>query len=829
MTPPCYHCGLPCSDTDLVVGEKHFCCLGCQTVYEILNENDLCQYYDLNERPGITPGERVTSDRFAYLDDEQVLGRLLDFNEGGTARVTLHVPTMHCSSCIWLLENLPRLEPGVREARVNFMRKEVAVRYDAGETRLRKVVERMAAIGYEPAISLEDLENRERGRGNRSLYLKIGVAGFAFGNIMLLSFPEYLDVGGSLTDGFRRFFGYVNILLALPVLFYSASDYLVSAWKSLRHRAINIDVPLSLGILSFFGRSVFDIVAGHGAGYMDSFAGLIFLLLVGKLFQQKTYDTLSFERDYKSFFPIAVTRKGRDGEEQIPLARLEVGNRLLIRHRELIPADAVLIAGNATIDYSFVTGEAEPLRKRSGDTLYAGGRQLGAAIEVEVVKAVSQSYLTQLWNNDVFQKGRESRIETFTTMVSKYFTLGIISIATAAALFWLPVSLHLAANAFTAVLIIACPCALALSTPFTLGSIQRILGRFGFYLKNTGVIEHMARISAIVFDKTGTLTRSRSVSVDFLGVDDQPLSDCERRLVKSLVRHSTHPLSFSVYHHLDGAELAEATDFREDVGMGVSGLVEGRSVRVGSRQFAGAPGGADEGGGASRVYLAIEGRYRGQFRIAHDYREGLSAIFAHLAPRYDLALLSGDNDRERPRLERLFGTGGDMRFQQSPQDKLDYVEALQRDGHTVLMVGDGLNDAGALRRSDVGISVAEDLNAFAPACDAILEAGQFAKLSRFLRFARTGMRIIYVNFGISLMYNVVGLGFAVTGMLSPLICAVLMPLSSITVITIATGAAHLTARRLRLGEGHRSLSERPGRLMAIPGQKRAAAVLEEGA
>ncbi|HQV31128.1 MAG TPA: heavy metal translocating P-type ATPase metal-binding domain-containing protein [Calditrichia bacterium] len=785
----CHHCGLPCSTDTVVYQDKHFCCKGCQTVFELLSENDLCEYYQLNDTPGLTLNKREVTRQFDYLDDPEVRGKLLDYHEGEDARVTFYIPDMHCSSCIWLLEQLQRLNGAIRQSRVDFLRKQLALRFNSRETSLRQVVELLTSIGYEPRIALDDLEERPRNSTQRSLYIKIAVAGFAFGNIMLLSFPEYLAVTTPLHQQFREFFGFLNILLALPVLFYSASGYLKSAWQGLRHRTVNIDVPLSMGILTFFFRSLYDILSGTGAGYMDSFAGLVFLLLVGKLFQQKTFDTLSFERDYKSFFPVAITVKKEGREQQIPLSRLTVGDRILIRHRELIPADAVLIQGEGAIDYSFVTGEADPVSKSSGDTLFAGGRQTGGLIEVEVVKEVSQSYLTQLWNNEAFQKS-SGQLTGFANAVSRYFTAGILTVAIAALLFWMPVSLALAINAFTAVLIIACPCALALSTPFTLGSTLRIFSRLGFYLKNTDVVETLARSTHLVFDKTGTLTRSGKMSVSFEG--DLPLNADELGGVHSLVSQSIHPLSLAIYQHTGEAPKRKVEDFREVTGQGIEGTVNGRRWRLGSAQFVGCPA-PDENRG-SLVFISIDGQMRGLFRIRYAYREGMSGVITSLKRYFRLALLSGDNNREEGNLAPVFGEDATLAFQQSPADKLAFVEKLQGQGASVVMIGDGLNDAGALRKSDVGISISEDLNSFSPACDGILEASRFALLPQILAFSKASMRVVYLNFAVSLVYNVVGLSFAVQGTLSPLICAILMPLSSITAIVISTVATHLLGR-----------------------------------
>lgn len=793
----CYHCGLPCPGEDIAIADKCFCCQGCRMVYEILRASDLCQYYRLGEKPGVAPKEFNAAARFAYLDDEGVRTQLLEFRDGKTAKVTFRIPEIHCSSCIWLLEKLYQINPAILSSRVDFLRKEVFITYAEDKISLRQVVELLASLGYEPQISLADIHARAKKDSHRSLYLKIGLAGFAFGNIMLLSFPEYLS-GGRLEPQFKTFFGYLNILLALPVLLYSSSDYFKSALAGLRHRTINIDLPIALGITALFGRSLYEILHAGEAGYIDSFAALVFLLLLGKLFQKKTYDRLSFERDYKSYFPVSITRKNGEMEENIPLSQLKTGDRILVRNQEIIPADAVLINGRGWIDYSFVTGEAEPVEKHSGDLLYAGGRQVGSAIEAEAVKAVSQSYLTQLWNHEAFIKHGQGRMAGLVNAAGKYFTLTVIAIALAAGLYWLPHNLNLALNAFTAVLIIACPCALALSAPFTLGNSLRILGRNQFYLKNSAVIESLAKITAIVFDKTGTLTKSHATAVKFVSSNGKTgLSEGEKRLVKSLVRHSTHPLSRRLALALPGEIYHNVEQFREIPGRGIEGMIEENYLKIGSAQFvagesfAAAPT-------ATHVYIALNGRLKGYFQLENSYRPGLAEILAQSRKTCRLALVSGDNESEKEHLQNLFGADTELRFRQSPREKLEFVKALQSRGQRVLMVGDGLNDAGALKQSNLGISISEDLNAFSPACDAILEAGQFPRLFQFIRFAKANVKIILASFAISFMYNVIGFSFAVQGTLSPLISAVLMPLSSVSVIVFATGATYLTAQRMGL-------------------------------
>ncbi|RMH64671.1 MAG: HAD family hydrolase [Calditrichaeota bacterium] len=793
----CYHCGEPCRDESIHLNDKVFCCSGCKLVYEMLEENNLCTYYDLDNAPGVTMRAPLFRDKFSYLDDPSIIQQLTDFSDGGISRVTFFIPSMHCSSCIWLLEKIYKLNPAIVNARVNFVKKEASFTYKDSEISLREVVELLASIGYEPQINLQDLETKRTQKANHSLYIKLGVAGFAFGNSMLLNFPEYLDVGNALTPHFRYLFGYLNILLSIPVLFYSASDYFISAYKGLRRRVLNIDVPIALGITALLARSVFEIITQSGAGYLDSFNGLVFFLLIGRVFQDKTYATLSFERDYKSYFPVSVTVKKGTTLQTIPLSKLAIGDVVRLRNQELIPADAILMADHAAIDYSFVTGESTPVEKYRNEIVYAGGKLVGATAEVRIIKNVSQSYLTKLWNSDTFQKEGHLTLSDLSDRVAQYFTLVVLALALLAGWYWWGVGWHKAIDVISAVLIVACPCALALSIPFTFGNVMRIFGRNGFYLKNTAAIEKMHDINHIVLDKTGTLTWQSKPDIN-LSFNPTPE---EQRLIYTLASQSLHPLSRFIADYMATRPHETIRDFKEQPGMGIEAVIDGHLIRMGNRDFAASGVDVVFPENSSVVFISIDHHYRGYLTIRHKYRPGLEKFLTLLARDYKISLITGDNASEKDYLATLFkklNIKATMLFHQSPHDKRNYILHLQAAGDKPLMIGDGLNDAGALKQSDLGISISEDINAFSPACDAILDAAHFTLFPRFLRFGRLGYQIVLISFALSFMYNIIGMGFAMSGMLSPLVSAILMPLSSITVVAFATGATRLSARKQSL-------------------------------
>jgi len=561
----------------------------------------------------------------------------------------------------------------------------------------------------------------------------------------------------------------------------------------LRKKIVNIDVPIALGITVLFLRSAYEILSQAGPGYLDSLSGLVFFLLIGKWYQGKTYQALSFERDYKSYFPVAVTIIDEEGVETTkPLRNLKIGDRIIVRNQELIPADAILLSGDAQIDYSFVSGESTPVSKKAKDRIFAGGRQMGSAIELMVEKEVVQSYLTELWNQDLYGKDEQSNLNSLVNVVSRYFTFAIIIIATAAGAFWYFSDPAVAMRAFTAVLIVACPCALALTIPFALGNTMRIFGRKGFYLKKTEVIEDLCRLDTVVFDKTGTITCNDEFEIDFsnLSVENGTISD-----IRSIVRHSSHPLSQVIYRSIREEENHEVESFNEIPSLGLEGRVGGRLFKIGSEGFI---LGKETSGDhySSNVFVSVQGKSLGYIRIRNKYREGLSETIGELGKKYELHLLSGDNFAEKPYLLPLFHNENSLHFRQSPKDKLQYIRDLKASGKKVLMVGDGLNDAGALRESEVGITIADNVYHFSPACDAILDAGSFHILPWFLRFSRTAKRVVYAGFGLSFFYNIIGISFAASGLLTPLISAILMPLSSVSVVAFATFATSLLAKRV---------------------------------
>ena len=788
MAENCFHCGQEIEKDRIFFDEKAFCCNGCKSVYEILNANNLGNFYELNKNSGIRPDENLS--QFDYLDTPEIFEKVVDFSEGNTSVVTFKIPVIHCSSCIWLLESLQDLNTNIRYSQVNFTKKTLQVSFNQNELPLSELAKFLTNLGYKPVISLETADKKEAAV-DRSLTIKVAVAGFAFGNAMMFAFPEYLNTGSSVDfwlEEFAPFFRFLTFLLSIPVVVYSASDYYKSAWFGLKNKIVNIDVPIVLGILVLFFRSVYEIATNYGPGYFDTLCGLLFFMLLGKIFQKRTYSALSYDRDYKSFYPIAVTKVDFGGQQQnILLSDIKVGDRILVRNQEIIPVDAVLINGEGNIDNSFITGESATITKNPGDKIFAGGKQIGSILELEVIKTVNQSYLTQLWNKEAFRK-EELGLDTLVNQISKYFTFIILGITLLAGIYWYQIDFEKMFQVVSAILIVACPCALALSTPFTMGHIMRILGRNKMYVKDAHTIEKMAKIDTLVFDKTGTITYNKKANISFEG---QEIAEFDLKNIKSLLKNSNHPLSKSLYEFLEVEdEYLPIENFKETAGKGYEATVRGKVYKIGSAKFTHQEAKSLE----TAVYLESDGEFLGKYIFKNEYRDGLAEMAKELKD-YKIHVLSGDNSSEEQTLKNLIPNITEMRFSQSPEDKLEYIKSLQDQGKKVAMLGDGLNDAGALKQSNIGIAIADDTNSFTPSSDVIMNGGVLTKLHDYFALTKDAMIIVKLTFGISFLYNVVGLTAAVLGEMSPLFAAILMPLSSISVVAFTSLSTWLRSRK----------------------------------
>ena len=793
----CFHCGELIHEKSIRYQKHSFCCSGCQQVYQLLSDHSLEDYYACDIIPGRSPHEP----RFSFLDHPNFREKLISFSKEGISKVTFNLPGIHCRSCLYLLENLYRLNAAILKTHLNFTKKELSIWFKESDISLGELANFLASIGYEPFIDSEESQNNQHKNleEQNALFIKLGIAGFCAGNAMLFSFPEYLGI----EDGELKYlFGYLNLFLGSIAVFYSGSDYFKNVVSHLKLKKITIELPILLGILVGYSRSAYEILTQTGAGYIDSVSGLLFFLLIGKWFQQKSFDFLSFERKYTSYFPLTITKLVHGIEVLAPLQEIAVGDHLLIRNQEIIPSDAILYRGQSNIDYSFVTGESEKIKLKEGDSIYAGGKHAGEIIEIVIIKELKQSYLTQLWEEQVFKDPlhKTENWENFANKVGIYFTFGLMSLAFAVGIYWLINDPSKWQNSVVSILVIACPCALAISYPFILGHGMRWLAKFNFFIKDTQSLERLAQIDTIVFDKTGTLTLSANEGAKEHFT--RPLTQGEWSNLYSLVQQSIHPISRQTQkfiQNLGFTQMKKPEILREIAGKGLEGYFNGIAYRVGSAKFTGHSSKLLNNYqiSESQLFLEINHEPLGYIEFPWENRPGVELMLRQLQANYDVYLLSGDKKEHAAHLVDWFPKIESCRFECSPMDKMGFIKSLQNQGKKVAMIGDGLNDAGAIKQAHIGIAVSDDHLHFTPASDAILQGSSLHNLPKFIAFAQAGLRLIKFSFIISLVYNAIGLSFAIQGNLSPLIAAILMPVNSISMLLIAHAGMSYQGKSLK--------------------------------
>ena len=778
QTINCYHCGDICTSDDIKIDDKYFCCSGCKTVFEILNQSGLDNYYHLEMEADRRKRSIDAANKYEFLDDDEIEDKVLDFKIGNKSQLIVDLPDIHCSACLYLLENIYKINPAILESKVNFIRKEATILFDNENLTLRKLAEILHSIGYPPKFNLSSIDSKKE-NPNRILYFKLAAAGFAFGNVMLFSFPDYLS-GGTLDEETKKFLSYISLILS-PIVLYAGFDYFRSAWAGLRVKHINIDVPISIGIVVLFLRSAFEILTDTGTGYIDSLTGLIFFLLIGKVFQKKTYDKMSFENDYSAYFPLSVTKKGKSGEKDkvIALTKLKTGDRIILKNGDIIPNNSILFSDKCFIDYSYVSGESKILESNKGEKLFAGGKIVGSMVELDVLSDFDKDHLNKIWlGDDKDNKGNS--LSRLSDNVAKYFTIIVLAIAIGSFVYWYNVDSSISWDTLTAVLIITCPCALAMTIPFTYGTSLRLLTRYGLFIKEPNIIETISRTKKIVFDKTGTLTDTNDSEIEYVG-KEIPLACLS--IVKSGVENSNHPLSKMLFNHLK-VEKLELNHFEELPGLGIIVSNSQYNIRIGNKNWLGYK--ELESINESTVAIEINGELFGYYIFKQKYRKGIFKMMNNLLNKFQLYIISGDNDAEKRHLKSEFSDNIDMNFNMLPNEKYEFINEIKDKRTTTLMIGDGLNDAGALKNADVGISVSNDSSSFTPGSDAIILGSKLEYLNYFLNFIISTRYIVISSFIFSFLYNIIGLSYAVTGNLSPIVAAILMPLSSITIIIYTT-------------------------------------------
>jgi len=787
----CSHCGLPVP-AGLVEAEaqQQFCCAGCRTAWEIIHDHNLERYYDIRLRLEAPSQKAMTSGAgFEEMDDPAFTELYVRSTPDGLAAVDLYLEGVHCAACVWLVERVSLLVEGVAEVRLDLGRARARVVWDPGTTALSTVARLLDGIGYRPhpyrageAPALEQAEDR-------SLLIRTAVAGAVAGNVMLLAFALYGGYLHGIADEYRRLFRWVSFALTVPSVLWCARVFYGGAWGALKTRALHMDVPISIGILAGFSWGGLNTIRDTGEVYFDSVAVLVFFLLVGRILQRRQQRAAA--RSTELLFALTPTIAHRvegDDVHDIPIAALTPNQLVEVRAGESVPADGMVTTGSSTIDLSLLTGESRPVEVDPGDAVHAGTVNISGALRVQVTDTGEATRVGRLLRLVEEGAQRRAAVVRLADRLSAWFVAAVLVLAAATAGLWFVIDPSRAIEHTVALLIVSCPCALGLATPLAVSAAIGRAARLGILVKGGDALETLSRPGRMILDKTGTLTEGRLAVVHWTG------SLATRARIAAAESCSSHPAARALAETtLDtGSMLVE--DVHQETGRGLTARCDGLTMRIGSPAFISETYGPlpDElaeaveavvGDGLSPVVIAEDGLVTAIAGLGDPLREDSpDAVAAIRARGWRIEVLSGDHPTVVRSVAGLVGIPErSARGGASPEDKLRRArEATLVD--TTVMVGDGVNDAAALAAASVGIGVHGGAEATLVAADVYLDRPGLQPVVDLLDGARRTMGVIRRNLGLSLAYNLVAISLAMAGMMHPLVAAILMPLSSMTVV-----------------------------------------------
>jgi Cu2+-exporting ATPase len=772
-----------------VDGEARFCCRACSVAYTIIHGAGLGAYYEQRERDAAPV--RASGKSYAEYDEPAFAARHVTSSGADGACIQFFIEGIHCSACVWLLERLPRVQHGVRSASFDLGRNALDVVFEPASVRPSEIAGALDRLGYAPHANATARQDGER-RADRALWLRLGVAGALAGNVMLMALALYS--GAAADPAYAALFRWGSLLLAIPSVFFCGSVFLRGALASLRTRSPHMDLPISVGIVAGFLRSAWNTLAGRGEVYFDSLAVLIFLLLVGRWLQARHHRGATRVLDLIAALAPATARcVDGTGTREVPADAVAVGAIVEVARDERIPVDGVVTDGRTSVDTSWLTGESLPEAIAPGDRVYAGTVNVEAPIRLRVEVAGSGTRLGRLLESIGAAQARRAPIVRLADRVSSYFVVVALGLAALTFAVWSCIDASRAVDHAVALLVVTCPCALGMATPLAVSVALKRAARAGIFFKGGEFLEALARPGTLVFDKTGTLTEGRVTLARFSG--DAAILP----LVRAAEKRSGHPLARAIVAALsDEAEL-EAEDVTEQAGAGISARVAAHDVRVGSAAFVreGAERveprfdgelGEQAALGRPTVAVAIDGELRGVLAFSDALRaDARSSLDALRAIGYRAAVLSGDQPLVVESVARELGPLVAAEGGMSPERKLAWVERAHA-AAPVVMIGDGVNDAAAMAAADVAIAVHGGAEAALVAADVFTTLPGVGKVLEAILGARRTLAVIRRGIAFSLAYNVVGVGLCMAGRISPLLAAVLMPLSSLTVVSSALKA-----------------------------------------
>lgn len=796
----CSHCGLPVP-AGLVDPDSplQFCCHGCQTVYEMIHGCGMDRFYRLRDATGAaSPPARVTDLRYRELDDPVFRNLYYQTLSDGTQSTELYLEGVHCSACVWLVEKLPMIAPGVLEARLDIRRSLVRIRWDDSQIALSRIARTLNSLGYPPHPAKDARARQQRRREDQRFLIRIGVAAACAGNVMTLAFALYGGMFTGIEDQYSQLFRLTSMGFGLIALLWPGSLFFRGAWAALRTRTAHLDLPIAIGLLAGSLAGTINAIRGTGEIYFDSLTMLILMLLVGRWIQrrQQRWAGDAIELLF-SLTPTSARRITESGIEQVPLEAIVPGDVVEVRAGDSIPTDGQVLEGQSTIDQSLLTGESHVVPVAPGQAVHAGTVNLSAKLLVRVQQVGEQTRVGRLMRLVEQCSLRRAPIVLLADRIAGWFVLVVLVLAVLTFGLWMVWDPSRAVDHAVALLIVTCPCALGMATPLAVTVALGRAARRKILIKGGEILEVLSRPGMVVLDKTGTLTASRTSVLQWSG-DDAVLP-----WVAALQRHSAHPIATALVQFCeqrigqDRAAAVQATEVQQTIGGGLAGTVDGHHVVIGSARFVrqrncridhsmlqAEQAALDQA--ATPVLIAVDQQVIAVAALGDPIREDAAQALEQLRRMgWKVRILSGDHPSVvRAVAEQLDVAPQDAVGGATPEDKVQYVEQAARQGPTV-MVGDGVNDAAALSAATVGIAVHGGAEASLAAADVYLSRNGLIPVVEVIQAARNTLHAIRRCLIASLCYNGLAASLAIIGWIGPLTAALLMPISSFTVLTLA--------------------------------------------
>lgn len=787
---PCAHCGL-----DVPAGlveeaaERQFCCAGCRTAFAILDEHGLGAYYTFGERRN--EAVRASGRTYAEFDHPSFRDLYISPLPNGLSQIELYLEGVHCASCVWLVERMPIVLAGVSSAELEIRRSLARVAWNPAVVPLSRLAQMLDSLGYPPhpfrGVARDDMRRRE----DRAMLARIGVSGAIAANLMLAALALYSGRRSGMEHQYANLFRWVSFAIVTPSLLWPGRVFFAGAIGALRARTLHMDVPIALGLAAGYAQGAYNTIRGDGPVYFDGLGTLVFALLVGRYLQQRGQRaaTDSAELLFSVTPSTARVVSGNGVVTEVPAQSLVPGMTIDVRAGETFAADGVVLDGATHVDNALLTGEARAVSVSSGDRVFAGTVNLSSPVQVRVEEAGEASRVAKIMRQVEASAQRRAPVVQLANRMAAWFVAAVLVLAAVTFTIWFFVDRSRAVDSAIALLIVTCPCALALSTPLAVSMAIGRAARAGIFIKGGDALERLAKPGRLFLDKTGTITESCTALVEWCG------EDWVKPLVLALETGSSHPIATAFRIAWPDIEIPPARDTRHVVGGGIVGRIEDCEVILGSPPFVlsklHGEAGCVESMTSSMaslsltpVWVAVNGRVVARAGIGDPVRADARESIAALRARgWQVGILSGDALSVARAVGREVGiadvacVGG-----ASPEAKLERIEAAQAAGGPVVMVGDGINDAAAMAAASVGVGVHGGAEACLASADVYMTRPGLASLVQLVTGAHRTLRVIERNVAFSLVYNAIGAAAAMTGRLTPLAAAILMPASSLTVV-----------------------------------------------